>query len=184
MTIDNPVAYTIVAADPKKQELDTAERLILLHGMIYTQEAWEAGKLDSLLPSKDGRLTVTRGRLGEKSLERILGVTALPILMSVSRVAYLYMVYAHSGEFGLVHRSAVSTLARSRRYVWIVQGKHLARKMVRNCTRCNLDRKELLQQQMSVIKDEQLTVAPPWNTWHLILQGLLRSRGRSTRGPC
>ena len=178
MTIDNPVAYTIVAADPKKQELDTAERLILLHGMIYTQEAWEAGKLDSLLPSKDGRLTVTRGRLGEKSLERILGVTALPILMSLSRVAYLYMVYAHSGEFGLVHRSAVSTLARSRRYVWIVQGKHLARKVVRNCTRCNLDRKELVQQQMSVIKDEQLTVAPPWTHVALDFAGPTKVKGQ------
>ena len=74
--------------------------------MIFTQEAWEAGKLASLLPSKERRLIVTKGRLGEKSLERILGVTALPILMPESRVAYLYMVYAHSGEFGLVHRSS------------------------------------------------------------------------------
>ena len=162
MSIDNPVAYTIIAAEPKKHELETAERLILLHAMIFTQEAWTAGKLASLLPSREKRLIVTKGRLGEKSLERILGVTALPILMPESRVAHLYMVYAHSGEFGLVHRSAVSTLARSRRYVWIVKGKYLARKVVRSCTRCSLDRKELLQQQMSVIKDEQLTVAPPW----------------------
>ena len=58
MTIDNPVAYTIVAADPKKQELDKAEKLLLLHGMVFTQEAWEAGKLDSLLPTKEGRLIV------------------------------------------------------------------------------------------------------------------------------
>ena len=177
MTIDNPVAYTIIAAEPKKHELDTAERLVLLHAMIFTQEAWTAGKLASLLPSRERRLIVTKGRLGEKSLERILGVAALPILMPESRVAHLYMVYAHSGEFGLVHRSAVSTLARSRRYVWIVKGKYLARKVVRSCTRCSLDRKELLQQQMSVIKDEQLTVAPPWTHIALDFAGPVKVKG-------
>merc|ERR1712101_9836 len=126
LTIENPVAYTIVAAEPKKYELETAERLLLLHGMVHTQEAWVAGKLTSLLPSKQGKIIVTRGRLGEKSLQRILGVTALPILMPESRIAYLYMVYAHCGEFGLVHRGAVSTLARmSVDHVEVGKGKNL-----------------------------------------------------------
>merc|ERR1712101_84989 len=181
LTIENPVAYTIIAADPKKYELETAERLLLLHGMVFTQEAWVAGKLTSLLPSKERRIIVTRGRLGEKSLERILGVTALPILMPESRIAYLYMVYAHSGEFGLVHRGAVSTLARSRRYVWIVKGKNLARKVVRSCAKCSLERKQLLQQQMSLIKDEQLQVAPPWTHIALDFAGPVKVKGEVKR---
>ena len=72
MNIDNLVAYTLVAAHPNKLELHTAERLLLLHGMVNTQEALVAGKLDSLLPARDGKLIVTRGRLGEQSLERLL----------------------------------------------------------------------------------------------------------------
>ena len=91
--------------------------------MIHTQEALAAGKLNSLLPAMDGKLVVTRGRLGEKSMDRLLGVACLPILMAENRAAYLYMVLAHCGGFGLVHRSAVSTLAKSRRNVWIVRGK-------------------------------------------------------------
>ena len=71
MKIDNPVALTIVAADHTKMELERAERLVLLHGMVHTQAALDTGKLSSLLPSKDGRLIVTRGRLGEESLERL-----------------------------------------------------------------------------------------------------------------
>merc|ERR1712101_82571 len=177
LTIENPVAYTIVAAEPKKYEIETAERLLLLHGMVHTQEAWVAGKLTSLLPSKQGKIIVTRGRLGEKSLQRILGVTALPILMPESRIAYLYMVYAHCGEFGLVHRGAVSTLARSRRYVWVVKGKDLARRVVRSCAKRSLDRKQLLQQQMSLIKDEQLTVAPPWTHIALDFAGPVKVKG-------
>ena len=92
----------------------------------------------------------------------MLGVTSLPILMAHSRVAYLYMVNAHCGEFGLVHRSVVSTLARSRKKVWVVQGRNLAKKVVNSCPRCDLDRKSTLLQQMADIKEEQLTVTPPW----------------------
>ena len=178
MTIDNPVAYTLVAADPKKLELQTAERLLLLHGMVHTQEALEAGKLTSLLPSRDGKLIVTRGRLGEQSLERLLGVSCLPILMPESRVAYLYMVAAHCGEFGLVHRSLVSTLARSRRKVWIVRGHDLAKKVVNSCPRCDMNRKVMLVQQMADIKQEQLTVAPPWTNVALDFAGPFIVKGQ------
>ena len=134
MTIENTVAYNLIAPEPKKVELERAERLLLLNGVVQTREALNSGKLASLLPSMDGKLIVTRGRLGEKSLERLLGVKALPILMAHSRVAYLYMVHAHCGEFGLIHRSVVSTLARSRKKVWVVQGRNLAKKVVNSCS--------------------------------------------------
>ena len=163
MKIDNPAAHSIVGGvEPSRTELQRAERMLLLHGMPDTKDALDTGKLASLLPVWEGRIIVTRGRLGEKSLERLLGVSSLPILMAKSRVAYLYMVEAHCGEFGLIHRSAVATLARSRRKVWIVKGRNLARKVANSCPRCDRDRKKLLVQQMSDIKEESLTVAPPW----------------------
>ena len=178
MNIDNPVALTIVAADHTRPELVRAERLVLLHGMVHTQAALDTGKLSSLLPSKDGRLIVTRGRLGEQSLERLLGVSCLPILMPESRTAYLYMVYAHCGQFGLVHRGLVSTLARSRRKVWIVRGRNLAKKVVDSCPTCDKNRKVMLMQQMSDIKEEQLTVAPPFTHVALDFAGPVTVKGQ------
>ena len=68
------------------EELLAAERLVLAHGMFDTAQALHEGKLDSLLPERLGPLIVTRGRLGERSLERILGVSYLPILMPTSRL--------------------------------------------------------------------------------------------------
>ena len=37
------------------------------------------GKLDSLIPKKEGLMLVTTGRIGEESLSRLLGVASLPI---------------------------------------------------------------------------------------------------------
>ena len=135
--------------------------------MPATKDALDKGKLASLLPLYDGRLIVTRGRLGEKSLNSLFGVSALPIIMPDTRVAYLFMLQAHCEEYGLVHRGAVTTLARSRRKVWIIRGRNLARKIVNSCPRCILDRKQCLVQQMSDIKEESLSVSPPWR--HLCL---------------
>ena len=144
---------------------------MLLHGMPATKDALDRGILASLLPVYDGRLIVTRGRLGEKSLSRLFGVSSLHILMPDTRVAYLFMLQAHCGEYGLVHRGAVTTLARSRRKVWIIKGRNLARRIVNSCPRCIIDRKQCLVQQMSDIKEESLTVAPPWR--HLCLDLLV-----------
>ena len=149
--------------------------------MVHTKEALDSGKLASLLPTWDGKLIVIRGRLGEKSMSRLLGVSSLPILMANSRVAFLYMVHAHTGEFGLVHRSVVSTLARSRKKVWIVRGRDLSRKVVNSCPRCDLDRKETLLQQMSDIKEEQLTVSPPWTNVALDFAGPYIVKGEVNR---
>ena len=126
---------------------------------------------------REGRILVTRGRLNEKSLERILGVSSLPILMPDCRVSFLFMMYDHSGELGLVHRSTVFTLARSRRYVWIVRGRNLAQRVVKNCPRCIRDRKELLLQQMSDLKEESVTVSPPWRNISLDFAGPISVRG-------
>ena len=110
LKIDNKEAYNLVSAEPTRSELQRAEKLLLLHGMPNTKSALDSGKLDSLLPLREGRIIITRGRLGENSLERLLGVSSLPILMPESRVAFLFMTYAHRGELGLVHRSSVTTL--------------------------------------------------------------------------
>ena len=167
--ITNPRALTLVAAEPTGSEVQRAKSFLLVHGMIATAQALSEGRLASLLPVRKGKLIVTTGRLGERNMTRLLGVSSLPILMSDCRVAYLYMVLAHEGESGLSstavehHRGVVGTLARSRTYVWVVKGKNLAKQVVHNCPKCRRERRKLETQQMGMLKEAQLTVSPPWS---------------------
>ena len=182
LKIDNPNALSLIAREPSFEELNNAKQLLLLHAMPSTVEAYNQGKLTSLLPVKSGRLIVTTGRLGEKSLSRLLGVNCLPILMPHTRIAYLYMVLSHEydGQNKLSvenHRGAVGTLARSRSYVWIVRGKQLAKKIVSSCVSCRLERKRLESQQMGILREEHLTVCPPWTSVSLDFAGPVRIRG-------
>ena len=178
----------IVSCDPVAAELDVAERMILMSAMPESFAALDLGKLDSLLPKKDGYILVTCGRLGERSLSRLLGVDKLPILMSNTRAAFLFMYRAHVGQSGswqnLVHNSAVETLARSRSAVWVVRGKELARRIVKNCNLCIRMRKERCGQQIASIKSENLEVCRPWTYVSLdfagpvICKGVVNARAR------
>ena len=114
-----------VKMQPTPDDLKRAEQLILVTGMIATAEAYDEGKLTSLMPARKGKLIVTSGRLGEKSIDAILGVSSLPILMNKCRVAELYMWRAHTGYSGLSHRSVAQTVAKSRSWVWIARAKDL-----------------------------------------------------------
>ena len=73
--------------DPVATELQEAERMLLVSAMPETYTALREGKLDSLLPKKKGLIVATTGRIGEKSLSRLLGVDCLPILMPNTRAA-------------------------------------------------------------------------------------------------
>ena len=147
--------------EPAADELEVAERLMLLTAMPLTAQAFYAGKLASLCPKKDGQIIVTVGRIGEKSLSRLLGISSLPILMPTSRAAYLFMVRAHEGEHNTEHKSIVETLARSRQSVWVVKGRLLAKKVCQSCFVCKRINKQLSGQLMAKIKEESLTVCRP-----------------------
>ena len=60
------------------------------------------------------------------------------------------------------HRAAVGTLARSRNYAWIVKGKQLAKRIVNSCTACKREKRKLEVQQMGILREEHLTLSPPW----------------------
>ena len=169
------------------QELVDAEKLIFASAMFDTAEALNKGELASLLPQRKGCLIITRGRLGESGLFRVLGVEYLPILMPSSRAAELVMWRAHSGYSGVLHRSVAQTLALSRNCAWIVKGKNLAKKVVFACMICKIERKKLSSQRMSIFKYESLQVCRPWTNVSLDFAGPIiikgevniRSRGKS-----
>ena len=148
--------------EPIASELEKAERLMLVSAMPLTAVALYEKKLVSLCPKKDGCVTVTTGRFGEKSLSRLLGVSSLPILMPSSRTAYLYMVRAHEGQHKTEHKSIVETLARSRQSVWIVRGRMLAKKVCDSCYTFKRMKIKLSGQLMANIKEETTTGA--WST--------------------
>ena len=173
----SPVSADILSPPPTTEELQHAEQTILAHAMFATAKALHDGKLASLLPVRKGPLIVTTGRLGEKSMERILGVSALPILMSWSRTAELYMWRAHLGYSGLFHRSVAATLAKSRNSVWIVRGRDLARRICSQCMVCRRRNKELASQQMALLREESLQVCPPWTNVSLDFAGPVTIKG-------
>ena len=162
---------------PKPSELETAERLVLLSAMPDTYTAYNEGELDSLIPKKEGSIIVTLGRLGERSLTALLGKAALPVLMPSTRSAYLYMVREHCGDSDMVHKSAVETLARTRSFVWIVRGKQLAKSVVRNCTKCIMERKEMSMQQIAKLKPENVEICKPWTYVSLDFCGPITCKG-------
>ena len=174
----------MITIEPNRQEMLDAEKMILKHGMIKTADAYQEGQLRSLLPFTSSGIIYTRGRLGEKSMEAILGVSELPILMPQSRVAELYMWRAHCGYSGLFHRSDVETLAKSRTSVWIVKGKNLAKKICSQCKICTKLRKKMETQQMAELKEESSKICPPWTyicldyAGPVIIKGEVNSRSR------
>ena len=181
---DKDQAFALMRKNLSPKDLERAERLILLHGMVDTVTALEQGKLTSLMPFRSGKLIVTRGRLGESVLEPLLGVAELPVLMHHSRVAELYMWRAHVGHSGLLHRSVAETLARSRASVWIVKGRVLAKKICSSCTECRRERRVALGQQMAPLKVESSTICPPWTHISLdyagpiVIKGEVNARAR------
>ena len=160
-----------------RKELDDAERVILASAMFETCEAFLKGSLASLLPERQGSIIVTRGRLGEKSLERVLGVNALPILMSDTRAAELIMWRAHLGYIGFMHRSVAQTLAKSRNSAWIIKGKNLSKKICFQCMECRVERKKLSSQQMALYKEESIQVCRPWTNICLDFAGPVKIKG-------
>ena len=166
----------MMTVPPRPNELQFAEKLVLLTAMPETVAAHKEKKLDSLIPKYDGKIIVTTG---EKSMSSLLGKSALFVLMSTIRIraVHLYMTRAHCGEGDLVHRSAVETLARSRADVWIVKGKQFAKKIVLNCNKCIIARKLLITQQISELKPENLSVCKPWSYVSLDFCGPITIKG-------
>ena len=161
----------------RPKDLEFAEKLLLLTAMPETLEAYDKQRLVSLNPQMLGNLVVSTGRIGEKSMSRLLGVPHLTILLPNTRAAYLYMVRAHEGEFGNTHNSIVATLAKSREKVWIIKGRNLAKKVVSSCRKCLRNKRNCSGQQMSHVKEENLTICRPWTHISLDFAGPFLVKG-------
>ena len=103
--------------------------------LMLVVSAWEVTplvpKLESLGPVYERGVWTCKGRLG-KVIKSLLGKENLPILNSRGRLAELLMIQAHYRN----HEGVAGTLATSRAQVWILKGRYLARRIVKECVYC------------------------------------------------
>ena len=91
---------------------------------------------------------------------KVLGVSELPIILSTSRLAFLYMTSAHRED----HKGAKITLWRSRSKVWIPKGFKLAQRCERECLLCKFKKKMMMDQRMGDLPIDRFDVGSPPRT--------------------
>ena len=96
----------------------------------------------------------TRNRLGP-SLKKRFGPDKLAILSVKSRLAKLILIKAHREDH---RRDPGETLFRSRSDAWIVRGRALAEKVVKECGWCNRQDKRTLNQQMEDLPPQKFDI--------------------------
>ena len=151
---------------PAVELLRFAESLLYLTAAPGVAELVESGRLIRVAPFwKNGRW-VTRGRLGG-GIQKVLGVSELPVLHKDSRLAYLVMVKAHRQ----CHKWAKETLHRSRSIAWIYMGLSLATKVVASCKFCCV-KKIQSDQKIGDLPCQRFKInLPPWKRKALDLLG-------------
>jgi hypothetical protein len=88
------------------------------------------------------RKLIVIGSRGRNQIKGMYGPVDLPVLARDHRLSELYVRAAH--EEG--HEGAVATLHRSRRKVWITNGRVLADSVRARCTECRLKTKKCMEQ--------------------------------------
>jgi hypothetical protein len=99
------------------------------------------------------KLVVIRSR-GRNQIQVVYGQTDLPVLAKDHKLSELYMQAAH--ETG--HEGVITTLHRSRRRVWIINGQALADSVKARCTECRLKEKKCMEQKMGPLLDHRVQV--------------------------
>ncbi len=84
------------------------------------------------------RKLIVIGTRGRNQIQGVYGQTDLPVLAKDHKQSELYVQAAH--EMG--HEGVITTLHRSRRRVWIVNGRALADSIKARCAECRLKEKK------------------------------------------
>ncbi len=114
--------------------------------------------------------------IGSRSVNQIAGMYGtgeLPVLQLAQPIAKLYMKEAH--EKG--HEGTVSTLHRSRKNVWIINGRSLAEATRVSCTECQLKEKKCMGQIMGPLPDHRVGPSPIFQSVAVDLFGPIKYQG-------
>jgi hypothetical protein len=99
------------------------------------------------------KLTVV-GTRGRNQIQGIYGQADLPVLAKDHKLSELYVQAAH--EEG--HEGIITTLHRSRRRVWIVNGRALEDSIGARCTECRQKAKKCMEQKMGPLPDHRVKI--------------------------
>jgi hypothetical protein len=100
------------------------------------------------------RKLVVIGSRGRNQIQGVYGQADLPVLAQEHKLSELYAQAAH--ETG--HEGVITTLHRSRRRVWIINGRALADSIKARCTECKLKEKKCMEQKMGPLPDHRAQV--------------------------
>jgi hypothetical protein len=100
------------------------------------------------------RKLVVIGSRGRNQIQGVYGQANLPVLAKEHKLSELYAQAAH--ETG--HEGVITTLHRSRRRVWIINGRALADSIKAKCTECRLKEKKCMEQKMGPLPDHRAQV--------------------------
>jgi hypothetical protein len=87
------------------------------------------------------RKLVVIGSRGRNQIQGMYGQVDLPVLAKEHKLCELYAQAAH--ETG--HEGVISTLHRTRRRVWIINGRALADSIKARCAECRLKEKKCME---------------------------------------
>ena len=155
------------------EDMNLANQLIFFFSMEPTKAVLDRGDLTSLRVHYSKGIYYTQGRAG-RALEKLLGITKLPVLMPGTRLAKLLMWESHDEDH---RRTPSDALARSRERAWIVRGAKLAKYVTEHCPKCKLTQKKFAAQLMGDIPEHQLTPCPPFTNISVDFLGPYKVRG-------
>ena len=133
-----------------------AEKILQLYSMAYLKaELEKKNNLESLSIFWREGIARSRGRMSPEDMERLIGYDSLVVLTPKSQLARAVMTEAHLEN----HSGEGETLFRSRRRgYWIIRGRVLAAKIVRNCALCIKHRAKTEVQKMADLPPEKFNI--------------------------
>jgi hypothetical protein len=100
------------------------------------------------------RKLIVIGSRGRNQIKGVYGPVDLPVLTRDHKLSELYVRAAH--EEG--HEGTIATLHRSRRRVWITNGRALADSIRLRCTECWLKIKKFMEQKMGPLPNHRVEI--------------------------
>jgi hypothetical protein len=119
------------------------------------------------------RKLIIIGSRGRNQIKDIYGQAELPVMAKDHKLSKLYVQAAH--EDG--HKGTVSTLHRSRRKIWVTNGRALAESVRFHCTECRLKEKRCMEQRMGPLPDHKMELGAIFQSVAVDLFGPIEYQG-------
>jgi hypothetical protein len=119
------------------------------------------------------RKLIVIGTRGRNQIKSIYGEVDLPVLAKDHKLSELYIQAAH--EEG--HEGAITTLHRSGKKVWIINGRKLADSVGARCTECRLKAKKCMEQRMGPLPDHRVEIGAMFQSVAVDLFGPIEYQG-------